>query len=847
MNYNQGPRQGQNTQQLYARQGQQGQQPQNVQQRMSMLPPQFQNLSPQELQELKNQPQFQNALRQYYQRQQISQQQMRQGGMGQSMGVNQGMGSVPQNMGQNMNINQNMGQNMGQNINQNMGQSMGQSIGQNMGLSMGQNMGHNVGLGVGQNLGAANMAYRGPQQKVPQQQQYNINAQQAYWKQQQQAQQVQQLQQTKMQPMNANVNAMNSMNAMNRSQMAATQGNPSQAQMAAMYKQMQSQQQAQYTQREQIPGQAMASSAAMASAMVGGQIKQPGPHIGGRVSGGYEGTSMGKMVPGAMGVMPAGSNTVATAAAAAIRGGASAMPPVSMPSPDPATTKAAASMVTKETVKLPPRFAPDSVSKVHLRPLKSATEWSDTLKAEGEEVPLDVKVYESIIKKDEKYLRKTAQQSSKQNHLVEKMALDIKAYNTIKQLRMNSISASAKNQYNNSIWGEGYQGYGNGVSNATTQVILPHQNKSFTKVPAIPYTESQMNEKLLKSYNTGKPRHLVPIRLDFDKERDRFKLRDTFLWDINDETYPIENFVRTLIEDYKFILDQHYHTVLAAVNEQIKDYKKKPDKTMGEIRVPIKIDLVINNTQFTDQFEWDLLNSGESDPEDFASILCEELSLPGECATAIAFSIREQAQLYHKALFLVGYSFDGSLIREDEIRSHLLPTLRMINAEAGNAEDFVSTLRNPGMVAEFSPSIGKLTQLEIEKIDKEMERELRRRRRHFASESAFTYNENSALFGSGRGTASRRNALHSGRGVKTALPDLSDIPKNFRTPMPSSVLPGGIDLGVPDIYGYNELVINRTQIKNPDYKPPAPPGMVTSFRDSTGSFYVKILFSRRRH
>jgi len=519
---------------------------------MSMLPPQFQNLSPQELQELKNQPQFQNALRQYYQRQQMSQQQQQQQQMRQGQPMGQGMGA-------------NQARNMPQNMGQNIGQNMGQNVGQNMG-NMGQNM-----------AGAANMAYRGPQQKqnLTQQQIYSRNLQQAYWKQLQQAQQAQQ---AKMQqPVNANIN-------MNRTQMAAAaaQSNPSQAQMAAMYKQMQGQQQQQqqqqaYAQRTLIPGQGMTSQvgamgaamgagigSGMGAGMPGAQVKAPVG--GGMVPGAYTGTSMGKIVPGSLGPMAGGSGAVAAAAAAAGRGG-SVVASAAMPSPDPAATKAAASMVSKETVKLPPRFASDSVSKVQLRPLKSATEWSDKLKDEGADVPLDVKVYENIIKKDEQFLRKTAQQTSKQKHQVEKMALDIKTYNTIKQLRMNSIGASAKNQYNNSIWGEGYQGYGNGVSNTTTLVVLPHQNKSFTKVPAIPFTESQLNEKLLKSYKSGKPRHFVPIRLDFDQERDRFKLRDTFLWDINEETYPLENFVRTLIEDYKFILEQHYHTVLSAVNE----------------------------------------------------------------------------------------------------------------------------------------------------------------------------------------------------------------------------------------------------------------------------------------
>lgn len=813
MNYNQGSGQSAQTPQLqqYARQ----------RQRMPMLPPQFQNMLPQELQELKNQPQFQNALRQYYQRQQqLAQQQMSQQQLAQQQQqqqlMRQGQGMMP-NMAQNQNL-------QSPAIPGQSGPTQGvpaQSMGQNM--NMGQGLGMQIpgGQAQGQNL--------------TQQQIYNRNLQQAYLQQQQQ----QKLQRS----MNPNA-------GMSRAQMQMSMASGAPAQ-PGMAKQM-----SQYPPlaRGQLPQQAVpgaqnmnAQVAAAAAAKYGVKSAAAEAALGGMAPGvpGAQIANQGKLNPAAMGALGAGRPS----GAGGVRDSAGNIIEPRVLSPDPAVAKVAASMVSKETVKLPPRFAPDSVSKIRLRPLKSATEWSTKLKEEGEEVPLDVKVYEDIIQRDEQFLRKSAVQTNRQKALVDKMGLDIKTFNTIKQLRMNSISASAENQYNNSIWGEGYQGYGNGVSNTATLVILPHQNKSFTKVPGIPYTEAQMNEKLLKTLNSGKPLHLVPVRLDFDQERDRFKFRDTFLWDLNDETYPLEMFVRTLIEDYKFIPEQRFHTVLAAVNEQIKDYKKKPDKTMGEIRVPIKIDLIINNTQFTDQFEWDVLNFGESDPEEFATILCDELSLPGEFATAIAFSIREQTQLYHKALYLVGYSFDGSFIREDEVRSHLLPALRVLNSELGPGvvEDFVSTLRNPSLVADFSPSMSKLTQLEIEKIDKEMERELRRRRRHFNNESSFTYNENSSLFGtSGRGTASRRSALHSGRGVKTTLPDLSDIPKNFRTPMPSSVLPGGIDLGVPDIYGYNELIINRTQVKNTEYKPPAPPGMVTSFTDGTGSFYVKIRFSRRR-
>ena len=127
-------------------------------------------------------------------------------------------------------------------------------------------------------------------------------------------------------------------------------------------------------------------------------------------------------------------------------------------------------------------------------------------------------------------------------------------------------------------------------------------------------------------------------------------------------------------------------------------------------------------------------------------------------------------------------------------------------------DDFFSILRNPSSLPDFSPTLGKLSQLEVERLDKEMERESRRKRRH-------NYNEDQQQ-GSGRGFTSRRIAAHAGRG--NTIPDLSDIPKTFRTPAPSSILPGAVDMGVPEVYEYNEVLINRTQVRNPDYRPPTP-------------------------
>ena len=449
---------------------------------------------------------------------------------------------------------------------------------------------------------------------------------------------------------------------------------------------------------------------------------------------------------------------------------------------------------------LPPGVTPEILNKVPMKPMQNVKEWSEKLKQEGKDVPLDLKVYEDLIRKDTEFVGKLNKQLHDNKFIMENINRDIKSYNQIKQLRMNSIALSNKGQYNNSIWGEGYQGYGNGITNSSTKLFIPNRD----------LTDRIINERVMK--NKNKPKHYVPIRLEFDQERDQFKLRDTFLWDLNEEIIKVEDFTAQLLEDYKFISKVHYETILSSIKEQIADYLQKPSKTMGELRIPIKIDITINNTQLTDQFEWDILNSQEGDAEEFSSYMCDELCLPGEFCTAIAHSIREQSQMYYKALNMVGYGFDGSPVHEDEIRNHLLPPLRLVSSDSGIVDDFFSILRNPSSLPDFSPTLGKLSQLEVERLDKEMERESRRKRRH-------NYNEDQQQ-GSGRGFTSRRIAAHAGRG--NTIPDLSDIPKTFRTPAPSSILPGAVDMGVPEVYEYNEVLINRTQVRNPDYRPPTP-------------------------
>ncbi|CAN3355130.1 hypothetical protein DICA3_B09274 [Diutina catenulata] len=432
--------------------------------------------------------------------------------------------------------------------------------------------------------------------------------------------------------------------------------------------------------------------------------------------------------------------------------------------------------------------------------------------------------YESLIAKDNRYVEGYKKNLEDVKGQLDKLHTDSASYNEIKQLRMSAINMSAKGAYNNSIWGEGYQGYGNGVTNAPTKLMLPGKD----------VTERQICERVRKQ---PKPAHYVPIRLEFDFERDKFKLRDTFLWNLDEEVMSVESFVQQLIDDYKFISMNNYDQVLAAVKEQIFEYQRIPDKTSGELRVPIKIDIVINDTQLVDQFEWNVLNQSESDPEEFATVMCDEMALPGEFATAIAHLIREQCQMYQRALQNTGYLFDGSAVQEEDIRSRVLPQIR-----AG--DDFYTVLRNSALVGDYTPSLQKLSHQDIDKLDKEIERDSRRKRRHNLNEDHLA-----AMVGtpsaSSRGT-SRRVNFHSNRGASSA-PDLSDVPKTFRTPAPSSVLPGAVDLGVPGVYDYTEVYVNKTQIRNPDYSPPLAADAVRyHFDHNRGTFMVKLRFRRNR-
>ncbi|KDR74964.1 hypothetical protein GALMADRAFT_249934 [Galerina marginata CBS 339.88] len=140
------------------------------------------------------------------------------------------------------------------------------------------------------------------------------------------------------------------------------------------------------------------------------------------------------------------------------------------------------------------------------------------------------------------------------------------------------------------------------------------------------------------------------------------------------------------------------------------------DKAMHEdMRILVKLDIIVGSIKLDDQFEWDLDNPSAS-PEDFAEVYTQELGLGGEFKTAIAHSIREQVQTYQKSLFLVGHPSDGTPILDDELKQAFLPPL-------------TAGARPVSEVQSFTPLLNYLSDGELERTEKERDKDLNKRRK----------------------------------------------------------------------------------------------------------------------
>ncbi|KAI8642764.1 hypothetical protein BD408DRAFT_415893 [Parasitella parasitica] len=246
-------------------------------------------------------------------------------------------------------------------------------------------------------------------------------------------------------------------------------------------------------------------------------------------------------------------------------------------------------------------------------------------------------------------------------------------------------------------------------ADAKSLAAMQEQQK---KLPKIPHKKNLLYPQTTDFVRMSEISEiLVPIRLDIDM--DEVKLRDVFLWNMNEQYLTPEMFAELLCEDLQLEYQKFIKPIAESIRAQISDFEaihehKLPNGGSNQI-VEINLDLQIGKVNLRDKFEWDLNNVKTDAPEVFSRQLAADLGLGGEYVGIIAHGIRDQL-LKHKK----------KMVEEFE----------RIDRRGFTAETILeSGYRKISDATKWAPKLEVLSNDELEKLLIAQERNIRRLRR----------------------------------------------------------------------------------------------------------------------
>jgi len=202
------------------------------------------------------------------------------------------------------------------------------------------------------------------------------------------------------------------------------------------------------------------------------------------------------------------------------------------------------------------------------------------------------------------------------------------------------------------------QGSGKPDSNQSYLGLIPPTKLLHAK-NAIPTRHEYYPQASLEE-QAAKPANLIPIRVEL--ETDTHRIRDCFLWNLNEDLITPQQFARVFCSDLDLPAHPFVQQVSAAIRSQVEEHEgivsldltgeadsaatlSSPLDDRMECRVILALDVQIAHHHLVDTIEWDL--ASDLSPEVFAKNLCDDLGLTGDSAPVIAHAVYEEI-LRHK-------------------------------------------------------------------------------------------------------------------------------------------------------------------------------------------------------